>query len=145
MRRMSAERRQQLVDNQPEREAFRLEFPKCMVPWCLRPALEVHEIARGPARKQAVGERCTWLHVCRLCHTDMGQYSRWPLVRQYALKALADRAYYDRLRLNELRGRAPNAISEREVLQAAAELFLGGLSLQVDWSFLRQKPQEVVT
>jgi cytochrome c553 len=77
--------------------------------------LEVHEIARGPSRKQAVQERACWLLVCRRCHEELGDYSKWPLARQLALKLLQDREHFDLRKFNVIRGRAPNAITMREV------------------------------
>lgn len=118
----SDKRRAEASTAEAEREAFALEFPQCMVPGCRRQSCDVHEIARGPARRAAYLERCAWLSLCRICHDAMDDYSVWPLDRQYALKALRDTAFYDRQRLNELRGRAPDAISEQEVIVSLLRL-----------------------
>jgi len=83
---------------------------------------EVHEIARGPARQKALEEPAAWLAVCRECHEQLGDYSVWPVVRQLALKRLRDPNRYNRRKINELRHRAAEAISEAEVLRAQHDL-----------------------
>lgn len=80
--------------------------------------LETHEIAGGPSRQKSLREPATWLRVCSDCHRGpRGLHHKgvWPVVRQLALKRLYDPQYYNRRRVNELRGRAPEAITEREV------------------------------
>lgn len=104
------------------RSQFARDYGRCMV--CLdawRSAdffprcLEVHEIARGPARKKAVKSPAAWLLLCRQHHEQMGSLVVWPIVRQLALKRLRDPERYDRVAVNLLRGRAPEAITEAEV------------------------------
>lgn len=122
MKRQTNKRRAEDRTADAAREEFAVEFPRCMVPGCQRSSVDVHEIARGPARRVAYQERCAWLSLCRTCHDAMDDYSRWPLERQYALKALRDTEHYNRVRLNEMRGRAPDAISEREVIGSLVSL-----------------------
>jgi hypothetical protein len=78
-------------------------------------ATDCHEITRGSNRGGAVGVRAAWLALCRRCHDALGDYSIWPVVRQYALKQIVDPIAYDRLLLNRLRGRAPDSITTQEV------------------------------
>lgn len=81
--------------------------------WWMR--LQTHEIARGPAKQAAMKEPAAWLRVCRQCHDAMDDYSKWPIARQLALKKLRDPEHYDRVKVNELRGEAPESITEEEV------------------------------
>lgn len=92
------------------RNAYRDEFPRCQI--ChFRSTTDVHEIARGPARQLALGIREAWLGVCRCCHDDLDDYSVWPIERQLAIKLLEDPAWFNPALVNELRGRAPTAIT----------------------------------
>ena len=77
---------------------------------------DVHEMARGCHRSVAVRERCCWLLLCRPCHEEMDDYSIWPLTRQLALKLISDPIYFSPERFNEIRGRAPGAITLSEVV-----------------------------
>jgi hypothetical protein len=54
----------------------------------------------------AQAERCCLLHLCRDCHEEMGDYSRWPVERQLVLKQLVDPEGYDLDRFNQIRGRS---------------------------------------
>ncbi len=93
------------------REQYRHEFHRCQ--WCGTTGSEVHEIARGPGRRKALGVRAAWLHLCRDCHREIASI---PPAGQLAIKWLGDPVGYDRVTVNRLRGRADNAISEAEVL-----------------------------
>ena len=85
--------------------------------------LAVHEIAKGSHREAALSEEEAWLVACWTCNSGpLNDYSLWPIERQLALKALCDAERYDRRKVNELRGRAPEAINEAEVISAAYEL-----------------------
>ena len=96
------------------RREFLIEFPCCMV--CGEPSVCVHEIARGACRKVAYGERCAWLATCAVCNCGpLTDVSQWPVVRQLALKQQYDPEHYDRCRVNTMRGRCPEAITEAEV------------------------------
>ena len=99
------------------RDKWRKQWDRCMAcgsTW----RLEVHEIARGPARQRALHEPAAWLFLCHGCHHDeFDDYSVWPLARQLCLKRKYDNPNYDREAVNRLRGRAPNAITEADVDQ----------------------------
>lgn len=125
MRRVSVRRRELLDIIGVERDAFQIEWPCCWI--CGEDAADVHEIARGANRAQALGERCAWVRCCRSCHEALGDYGRWPVVWQYGLKLLWDAEHYDRLRLNRLRGRAPEAVTDDEVRAALPDV-LGSLT-----------------
>jgi len=87
--------------------------------------LHVHEIACGPARAKALEEPATWLRLCWRCHLDddgVHNYAVWPIVRQLALKKVHDPEHYDRVKVNELRGRAAEAITEAEVMEEVWKL-----------------------
>jgi len=79
---------------------------------------EVHEIAGGPGRKAAMKDPAAWLYLCRTCHRGFAgvhDYEIWPIARQLALKKKRDPEHYDRVKVNQLRGRADEAITEAEV------------------------------
>lgn len=103
---------------EPARAAFRGEFHLCMN-CCRRLAEEcrdIHEIARGPNREEALKHRCAWLLLCRGCHDEMDDYSVWPLARQLALKLLADPGHFSLEEFNLIRGRAPTAITLADIV-----------------------------
>jgi hypothetical protein len=83
--------------------------------------LETHEIASGPARQAALKEPAAWLRLCdgfiNGCHAAIHGKSEWPIARQLALKWCCDPDNYDRVAVNLLRGRQPEAITEAEVDQ----------------------------
>ena len=112
VKQVSAKRRRKMRDVKSVRDEYHAR--PCDV--CQERSDDVHEIARGCHRDGALGERCALLSTCRGCHRELQD---WPLPEQYALKALRDGENYDRVRLNELRGRGPDAINEVEVIQAA--------------------------
>lgn len=97
-----------------QRKDYLVEFPRCMV--CGQRSECVHEIARGTCRKVAFGEPCTWLATCAVCNCGpLTDAKEWPVARQLALKLLQDGKRYDRCRVNVIRGRCPEAITEAEV------------------------------
>jgi len=103
-------------------EAFATEFAKCWLcgtragnTW--PPRLEIHHIARGPARAKAREERAALFRACQPCHRQ--RLDSMSVVVQLAVKCLADPAGYDRVLVNQLRGRADDAISEEDVAVAA--------------------------
>lgn len=121
IRRLSEKRRRESDGVREAKEVFVAER-NCCVPWCLRQAEECHEIARGANRGRAALDRAAWLAVCRAHHVEFDDYSRWGLPRQYALKAVSDMEFYDRVRLNLIRGKAQDSIDERQVLSRVVEL-----------------------
>ncbi len=63
--------------------------------------------------------------LCKECHMVREHNGdSLGLVGMLALKVIYDPANYDRVHVNTLRGRAPDAISEREVARAVSEMFL---------------------
>ena len=116
MRRLCKKREAELRHVKKARVAFLAEFPRCMM--CqTKQSTDVHEIARGASRSRAVLLRETWLALCRECHEEAGDYHKWPIVRQLALKLLRDPKFYDRVLVNRIRGRAEDAITGEEVRQ----------------------------
>ncbi|MGO9108532.1 MAG: hypothetical protein ACLP9L_04800 [Thermoguttaceae bacterium] len=80
--------------------------------------LQTHEIARGPARQAAMKEPAAWLRLCNDCHAG-----RMPdIATQLALKRRYDDEHYDRVAVNLLRSRQPEAISEADVDKAEKKL-----------------------
>ena len=75
--------------------------------------LQVHEMARGPARAKAVLEPAAWFSACRSCHE--GALAAMPIARQLAYKKMNDYPRYDRVIVNRLRGRADEAVTEDDV------------------------------
>lgn len=122
MRRESEKRKEARELAAPLREAFAWEYDQCFAcwdAWRSNPAipyrLETHEMARGCHRKEAYRDRATWLRLCRRCHDQMDDYTQWPVAKQLALKKICDPDYYERVKVNKLRGRSDNAITKGEV------------------------------
>ena len=97
----STARRERQED--PARRAFRGEFPICW--FCqISVATDVHEIANGPARKVARGDRCTWAASCSHCNChEVTDKAKWPIARQLAKKWIHDREWFHLRRFNEIR------------------------------------------
>jgi len=111
MRPVSKQRQRKNLASRSVREQMKEDFPCCMR--CHRWAHDTHEISRGAFRAKSLGERCAFLRLCRKCHEDL--HRNWSLEQQYCLKRMMDPGHYDRVRLNELRGREPGAIIDAEV------------------------------
>lgn len=119
MRRQSKKRQALMREVSDGRCDFIREYMKCWVCGTDR-ALTVHEIACGPAREQALSERAAWMVACAPCNCGpLHDKTLWPVARQLALKAWYDPDHYDRVKVNLLRGRQPDAITEAEVVKAA--------------------------
>lgn len=89
---------------------------RCEKMWYqLQCSLETHEIVTRACNAKSPRELSTLLRLCGECHCDIHDYSKWPIARQLALKKRQDPEHYDRQRVNVLRGRAPDAITEEEV------------------------------
>lgn len=122
MKRISDRRKAVLDEVDPVRESYRSDFPRCQ--WCQNMATDLHEISRGAAREASLGVRAALLHLCRECHDCM----EWvPVVVQLAVKRIADPIGYDRRRVNKLRGRAENSITEDEVDRWVTRLSILGM------------------
>lgn len=99
------------------RRTWSRQFQHCWI--CQRPAEHVHEIA---SRAQAPGrwaDERNYLRACAVCNLDLLEWL--PEAAQLAMKLLYDPENYDRLFVNQLRGRAENAITE-SVVQGWAKL-----------------------
>lgn len=139
--RAASKKRQALIDEwQPRRAAFLAEN-QCMIPWCGRKATEVHEISRGPHRRAAYGTPAAWLALCRACHEQIHSEAEWRVARQLAVKAISDPERYDRTTVNRLRGRAPDAISEHDVLREVVLLLAKAhhCAAQQEWLTIASK------
>lgn len=99
------------------RDEWAYEHDECFI--CgSRKMLESHEICCGPSRQKALEEPATWLRLCAECHrgkNGVHNYAVYPIFRQLFLKKRNDPEYYDRVKVNRLRGRADEAITEAEV------------------------------
>lgn len=78
-------------------------------------AHECHEIVRRSTNKKSIEYRCCFLALCPDCHELMGDYSKYPLSRQLALKSIADPEHFCLATVNKLRGRDENAITWADV------------------------------
>lgn len=100
-----------MKDVNPPRAAYRKEFPCCQ--YCLlNDATDLHEICAGPAREKALSRREAWLHLCRECHREL---QHKPVALACAVKLLEDPEHFSLEVVNELRGRAPGAITIADV------------------------------
>lgn len=118
------------------REQFGLEFVEdcwaCRKAWrgnTIWRSLQTHEIARGVNRWRGLTDRAAMLRLCERCHQQMDDGAVWPVARQLALKKVCDPKWYDRVTVNVMRGRTPDAITEEEVdayVQELQEVWLDG-------------------
>lgn len=81
------------------------------------PRLEIHHMVRGANRQAAREEVCVLIRTCQRCHQEL--LEGMGIVDQLAIKLLRDPEHYDRPKVNELRRRAPDAVTDEEVLKAA--------------------------
>lgn len=81
-----------------------------------RQPIEVHEITRGPAREASLDKPEVVLAVCRICHDLLGDYRKWPVTRQLAVKFLRSPMLLNLDVVNKLRGRDENAITLDDVV-----------------------------
>ena len=101
-----------------DRIDFKALFGECMLcgdAWrngVFPKVLDVHEIARGAARKLAVVTPATWLVLCRVHHDEV---ACWPVTRQLALKKLRDAERFNLEIVNRLRHRSEWAITDNDV------------------------------
>jgi len=91
-----------------------------MICWERCNVLEVHEIPRGPHRKAALTQTSCFLATCRACH--QGELDSMGIPEQLAIKRALDPEHYDRIRVNLIRARQPEAITEEEVDEALTRL-----------------------
>lgn len=119
MRNLTPKRAKQARDNAEKRADFVAEYGFCMNPNCSDGRnLDCHEIAKGTGnRPLAFERRYTWLVLCVTCNCqDFCDYSKWPLVRQLALKWLHDWDHFYLVAFNLLRRRDAGAITFTEVI-----------------------------
>lgn len=90
--------------------------------FCGQPATDCHEIAAGSSREKALRNRFAWLALCRECHDRIQGGS---IAAQMAMKVLQDKKHFDRVGLNVLMGKAADAVSESDVIEAAYDLGYG--------------------
>ena len=97
---------------------FAAEFPRCWL--CGKTArqaafgrLEIHHIVRGTLRAMARDEWCTLIRTCCECHAK--KLDGMDVALQLAIKRHRDPAGYDRVAVNVLRRRQPEAITEDDV------------------------------
>ena len=108
-----------------ELSQFANEFDRCWLcgtrdihTW--PPRLEIHHIVRGASREKAKTERCALVRTCPRCHSERLDFM--PIVIQLALKRMYDQTGYDRQKVNALRCRADESITEVEVIDAVTVL-----------------------
>ena len=95
------------------------EYPHCWI--CgTRHDLVVHEMAKRSQAPYKWGERCNYFLTCNTC--NCGILESLDIGFQLAFKEMRDYRHYNRERVNELRGRAPDAVSERDVSLAFAQM-----------------------
>lgn len=96
------------------RSEYKAEFTTCQR--CVKKlATDLHEICRGAHREQALQYPELWLCLCQDCHEELGDYSKWPLARQLALKLVSDPGRVSLEVFNEVRGRAESAMTLADV------------------------------
>ncbi len=116
LHRMSKKRAALAKAVRSEREAFR-QRGACDMCGMAGFGHHVHEIASGTAgRPLALSQRCAWLLLCYQCHEEIHDKSKWPIARQLLLKMECDPSFYDRIKVNTLRGRQPETITQSEVM-----------------------------
>lgn len=79
--------------------------------------LVAHEIARGVNRFKGIQEPLAQLVLCNDCHRKL-HHEGWTVARQIAIRERCLPNEPCRLRVNELRGRAPESITQNEVDEA---------------------------
>lgn len=93
---------------------FAYTFPEC---WLCgsKHGLEIHHVARGPARKAGLNVAANLIRCCSRCHAEY--LDGMPVVSQLALVKANNPAAYDRAAVNLLRGRQAGAITEEDIEQ----------------------------
>ena len=84
-------------------------------------SLQIHHFVRGCNRH--ANEMATLGAACEKCHREEHNGHSLGLLRWMALKVLYDAEYADRVKVNTLRGRAPDAISEAELAVEVSSIF----------------------
>lgn len=125
MRQISNKRRELIKKVKPIRDGLREEVGHCEICKTHRGILDVHEIGRGVYREACLGERCALLVVCRSCHDELGNTSKWTEARQLALLARKRHQDFNLQAYLELTSpKAPRRIEIAEVLGFMEEEYL---------------------
>ena len=114
MKRKSSKQSKLERDSANERKEFRILFPSCCI--CGKHDPDTHtidEIVRGGSRSKGYADRVAWLPACFAC--NCGPLNSMPVVQKLAIKLCVDPEYFDLMKVNEMRGRAPNAITLTDV------------------------------
>lgn len=86
-------------------------------------AHDTHEIANGPARREAYGDRSTWGAACRSCNVfELTDKRKWPIARQLAVKWINDRKWFDLEKFNMIRRGQPQVAWTDIVLWICREI-----------------------
>ena len=129
MRRESKKHRARRIEADDARLSLLLEVGRCEL--CghdpTRPQagkiswrLDVHEIARGPCRQDALDKRFAVLVLCAGCHMlRIHGHEDWPEARQLAILKKSRPHDHDLAAYNELKGFGPDRITEEDVNQHA--------------------------
>lgn len=115
LNRVSAKRRALRNQVKPMEEEILRAFPKCV--YCtINDATCIDHIAGGASRDRALSERCACNASCLACNLgDANDPTKFPILRKLAVKLVTDGEFFDLKKFNELRGRAPNAITLADV------------------------------
>jgi len=112
-------------DNSPVLREFAEQFDRCWLcgtrainTW--PPRLAIHHLVRGVDREKAKHERCVLIRTCQRCHE--ARLDGMEIALQLAIKKHNDPEHFDRVRVNRLRNRADNAVSEGDVMLSEIEL-----------------------
>jgi hypothetical protein len=121
LNRVSKKLREKMAAIHDQREEFRSSVGACERCGARGVPLDPHELAK---RSKTADWFCrsNTIFVCRPCHELLEDYSKVPLVQQILLLARRRWDDYDIGVVNALRGRAPTAITDRDVLRAALDL-----------------------
>lgn len=125
MKRISDKRRKRIAQAKPIRDALLKRVARCekcghdprkarrgAIAW----RLDVHEIARGPARDAALDQPSCLLVLCRPCHDEIHEHPHaWLEERQLALLATSRPEDVDLKTYNEVKGLGPTRITLMEV------------------------------
>ncbi len=100
---------------------FAARFTRCWICGSLGGfrGLSIHHVARGVHRAKSREAECTLIRCCGGCHDDLDGLDP---ITQLAIIAIHNLEAYDRVAFNGYRSRAPDAISETEVLGEVVRL-----------------------
>lgn len=108
------------------RRSFLEKFTSC---WhCGRGPTVCDEMVSGMSdRKKGIQHRECWTALCSDCNEHVLNGSApWVLITKLALKWIYDRPFFDRVLVNTLRGREPDAITMAEIVPTICRRLDGG-------------------